>query len=188
MAAQSRQSPKTAPYHDGLRFEEWITDTLIKPFTEVTVKALMWLATGWSGPGFLLDPKRLEHGLEKGILPARPFGQLAYQPMRIRVPWHYAGRFAHPAERRRAPWVSLRQPIPLTRSYIGRAFLNCPSMTLLSCVAGALGEYTVAYDDTAGKQRAPWCSSTIDQPTSWVIVCWLRWCCQGLDKSGGVGV
>lgn len=146
--------------HDGLEgLEEWITDTLIKPFTEVTVKALDAAGDGVVGAmELLLDPKKgLEHGLEKGLAGSAGLAKLAYQLMRdgaalALMPDDSPTRLKGvPGATKRVAWC---QPIPLDEvKAIGQA-LNCSiNDVLLSCVAGALGEYMKSFgDDTAGKE------------------------------------
>ena len=149
-----------APGHDGLEgVEEWITDTLIKPFTEVTVKALDVAGDGVVGAmGLLLDPKKgFEHGLEKGLASSAGLAKLAYQLMRdgaslALMPDDSPTRLKGvPGASKRVAWC---QPIPLAEvKAIGQA-LNCSiNDVLLSCVAGALGQYMKSFgDDTAGKE------------------------------------
>ncbi|WP_210544046.1 wax ester/triacylglycerol synthase family O-acyltransferase [Rhodoferax sp. PAMC 29310] len=146
--------------HDGLEgLEEWITDTLIKPFTEVTVKALDAAGDGVVGAmELLLDPRKgLEHGLEKGLAGSAGLAKLAYQLMRdgaalALMPDDSPTRLKGvPGATKRVAWC---QPIPLDEvKAIGRA-LNCSiNDVLLSCVAGALGEYMKSFgDETAGKE------------------------------------
>lgn len=139
--------------------EEWITDTLIKPFTEVTVKALDVAGDGVVGAmGLLLDPKKgFEHGLEKGLASSAGLAKLAYQLMRdgaslALMPDDSPTRLKGvPGASKRVAWC---QPIPLAEvKAIGQA-LNCSiNDVLLSCVAGALGQYMKSFgDDTAGKE------------------------------------
>ncbi len=146
--------------HDGLEgLEEWITDSLIKPFTEISVKALDAAGDGVVGAmELLLDPKKgIEHGLEKGLAGSAGLAKLAYQLMRdgaalALMPDDSPTRLKGvPGATKRVAWC---QPIPLDEvKAIGRA-LNCSiNDVLLSCVAGALGEYMKSFgDDTAGKE------------------------------------
>ena len=146
--------------HDGLEgLEEWITDSLIKPFTEISVKALDAAGDGVVGAmELLLDPKKgLEHGLEKGLSGSAGLAKLAYQLMRdgaalALMPDDSPTRLKGvPGATKRVAWC---QPIPLDEvKAIGRA-LNCSiNDVLLSCVAGALGEYMKSFgDDTTGKE------------------------------------
>ncbi len=146
--------------HDGLQgLEEWIADTLIKPITEVTVKALDAAGDGVVGAlELLLDPKKgLESGLEKGLAGSTGLAKLAYQLMRdgaalALMPDDSPTRLKGlPGVTKRVAWC---QPIPLDEvKAIGQA-LNCSiNDVLLSCVAGALAQYMKSFgDDTAGKE------------------------------------
>jgi diacylglycerol O-acyltransferase / wax synthase len=152
--------PTRADGHDGLEgLEEWIADTLIKPFTEVTVKALDVAGDGVVGAmELLLDPKKgLEHGLEKGLAGSAGLAKLAYQIMRdsaalALMPDDSPTRLKGvPAGSKRVAWC---QPIPLDEvKAIGHA-LNCSiNDVLLSCVAGALAQYMKSFgDETAGTE------------------------------------
>lgn len=146
--------------HEGLDgIEEWITDTLIKPFTELTVKALDVAGDGVVGAmELLLEPKkRIEHGLEKGLASSAGLAKLAYQLMRdgaalALMPDDSPTRLkGMPGSSKRVAWC---QPIPLDEvKAIGKA-LNCSiNDVLLSCVAGALAQYMKSFgDETAGKE------------------------------------
>ena len=139
--------------------EEWITDTLIKPFTEATVKALDVAGDGVVGAmELLLHPKKgLEQGLEKGLSGSAELAKLAYQLLRdgaalALMPDDSPTRLRGvPGASKRVAWC---QPIPLEEvKAIGYA-LNCSiNDVLLSCVAGALAQYLKSFgDDTIGKE------------------------------------
>ena len=157
------EPPKRHPpahAHDGLEgVEEWITDVLIKPLTDATVKALDAAGDGVVGAmELLLDPKKgLEQGLEKGLAGSAGLAKLAYQLMRdgaalALMPDDSPTRLkGTPGASKRIAWC---QPIPLAEvKAIGQA-LNCSiNDVLMSCVAGALAQYMKSFgDDTAGKE------------------------------------
>lgn len=135
--------------------EDWISEILIRPFTEVAVKAL-----GAAGDGavnameMLIEPKK---GLEKGLSGSVDLAKMAYQVVRDAAalalmpddsPTRLKGT---PGHAKRVAWC---EPIPLDEvKAVGRA-LNCSiNDVLLSCVAGAIGQYLRSFgDDTAGKE------------------------------------
>ena len=131
--------------------EDWIADTLVKPFTDMTVKALG--AAGASAAKslhMLSDPRH-------GIAGSLDMAKLAYQLLSDLAalalmpddsPTRLKGK---PGKHKRVAWCP---PIPLDEvKAVGKA-LNCSiNDVLLSCVAGALGEYLKGHgDDPAGKE------------------------------------
>lgn len=131
--------------------EDWIADTLIKPFTDLTVKAL-----GAAGQGaaqalhILSDP-------QKGMAGSVDMAKVAYQLVSdlaalALMPDDSKTRLkGKPGTTKRVAWC---QPIPLVEvKAVGKA-LNCSvNDVLLSCVAGAISEYLKAHgDDTAGQE------------------------------------
>ena len=147
--------------HDGMMSsaEEWIAQTLIKPFTDVAVKTL-----GAAGDGAanlmeaLSEPKKgFEKGLEKGLSGSVEVAKLAYQVLRDAAalalmaddsPTRLKGT---PGGTKRVAWC---EPIPLDEvKAVGKA-LNCSiNDVLLSCVAGAIGSYLKSFgDEIAGKE------------------------------------
>jgi diacylglycerol O-acyltransferase / wax synthase len=126
--------------------EDWIVDTLVKPITDLTVKAL-----GAAGEGaarsfnFLLDPKR-------GFAGSLDLAKLAYQVVSdaaalALMPDDSKTRLkGKPGTSKRVAWC---QPIPLEEvRAVGKA-LNCSiNDVLLSCVAGAIGEYLKSVGDS----------------------------------------
>jgi WS/DGAT/MGAT family acyltransferase len=146
--------------HSGLEgAEDWIADTLIRPFTDVTVKAL-----GAAGDGavnameMMAEPQKgLEKGLEKGWAGSIEMAKMAYQVVRdgaalALMPDDSPTRLkGTPGLTKRVAWC---QPLPLEEvKAVGRA-LNCSiNDVLLSCVAGAIGEYLKSFgDEIAGKE------------------------------------
>ncbi len=145
-----------ALHHGGIEgAEEWIADSLVKPFTDVAVKAL-----GAAGDGavnameMMIEPQK---GVEKGLSGSLDLAKMAYQVLRDGAalalmsddsPTRLKGT---PGARKRVAWC---QPIPLDEvKAVGKA-LNCSiNDVLLSCVAGALGAYLKQFgDDVAGKE------------------------------------
>jgi diacylglycerol O-acyltransferase len=136
-----------------------LADTLIRPFTDVAVKALDAVGDGAvNAIEMMIDPKKgLEQGLEKGLAGSFEMAKMAYQVVRDAAalalmpddaPTRLKGT---PGTRKRVAWC---QPIPLEEvKAVGRA-LNCSiNDVLLSCVAGSLGGYLKSFgDDIKGKE------------------------------------
>ena len=135
--------------------EDWIADTLIKPFTGMTVKALDLVGeSAAKSLHMLLDPeKAVQHGLAGSMDAARMGYQLVSDAAALALmpddsPTLLKGA---PGTEKRVAWCP---PLPLDEvKAIGKA-LNCSvNDVLLSCVAGALGGYLRQHgDDTEGKE------------------------------------
>ncbi|MDP2771113.1 MAG: wax ester/triacylglycerol synthase family O-acyltransferase [Giesbergeria sp.] len=135
--------------------EAWITDTLIKPFTGMTVKALDLVGdSAAKSLHMLLDPeKAVQHGLAGSMDAARLGYQLLSDAAALALmpddsPTRLKGM---PGTTKRVAWCP---PLPLDEvKAIGKA-LNCSvNDVLLSCVAGAIGSYLRRHgDDTTGKE------------------------------------
>ena len=132
--------------------EDWISKTLVKPFTDLTLKALG--AAGGGAVAFAADCC----STRKKAWPAPlGLGRLAYQVacdaaalalMPDDSPTRLKGK---PGTSKRVAWC---QPIPLDEvKAVGKA-LNCSvNDVLLSCVAGAIGDYLQSQgDDTTGQE------------------------------------
>jgi len=143
-------------YRDGLEgAEDWIADTLIKPFTDLTVKALGAAGDGVvSSMEMMIDPQR---GVEKGLSGSVDLAKLAFHAITdaaalALMPDDSPTRLKGvPGNRKRVAWCA---PIPLEEvKAVGKA-LNCSiNDVLLSCVAGAIGAYLHTYgDSTKGKE------------------------------------
>ncbi|MCJ0764860.1 wax ester/triacylglycerol synthase family O-acyltransferase [Variovorax sp. CYS-02] len=138
---------KTAP----AGAEDWIADMLIKPFTGMTVKALGAAGDGAAKSlGLLRDP-------QSGMNSSLEMAKLAYQVVSdaaalALMPDDSKTRLkGKPGRAKRVAWC---QPIPLDEvKAVGRA-LNCSvNDVLLSCVAGAIGEYLKSFgDEVAGQE------------------------------------
>lgn len=131
--------------------EDWIADTLIKPLTDITVKALDRTGDGVARSlEMLRDP-------QKGLSGSLDMARLAYQVISDAAalalmpddsPTRLKGK---PGRAKRVAWC---EPLPLEEvKAVGRA-LNCSvNDVLLSCVAGAIGAYLKAKgDDVAGQE------------------------------------
>ena len=160
-SAKSANS-KSAAHHA----EDWITDTLLKPFTDISVKALGAVGEGAARSlGMLGDPESIKDDLQKGfqkgiqkgiegsIDMARVLYQLASDSAALALmPDDSETRLkGKPGGQKKVAWC---QPIPLEDvKAVGKA-LNCSiNDVLLSCVAGALGEYLKSLgDDVTGQE------------------------------------
>lgn len=131
--------------------EDWIADTLIKPLTDITVRALGAAGDGAAKSlGMLRDP-------QKGMSGSLDMARLAYQVISdaaalALMPDDSKTRLkGKPGRTKRVAWC---QPIPLDEvKSVGKA-LNCSiNDVLLSCVAGAIGEYLKSLgDDVTGQE------------------------------------
>ncbi|MEY4584966.1 MAG: hypothetical protein RJB10_1463 [Pseudomonadota bacterium] len=135
--------------------EDWIAGTLIKSLTQLAVKTL-----GKTGDGFsnslemLADPKQ---GMSNTANNTVHMAKIAYQlasdaAALVLMPDDSPTRLkGTPGTTKKVAWC---QPIPLDEvKAVGKA-LNCSlNDVLLSCVAGAIGEYLRALgDDTSGQE------------------------------------
>ncbi len=143
--------PERRKKETGGGAEDWIADALLKPFTDLTVKAL-----GAAGDGavrslhLLSDPQKGMAGsmdMAKVMLQVLKDGAaLALMPDDSKT--RLKGK---PGTTKKVAWC---QPIPLDEvKAIGKA-LNCSiNDVLLSCVAGAIGEYLKSHgDDVKGQE------------------------------------
>ncbi len=135
--------------------EDWIADTLIKPFTGMTVKALDLAGDSAAKSLQMLgDPeKTMQSGLSGTVDMARVAYQLVSDAAALALmpddsPTRLKGQ---PGSAKRVAWCP---PIPLEEvKAIGKA-LNCSiNDVLLSCVAGAIGGYLRNQgDDPTGQE------------------------------------
>ncbi|GAB3467884.1 wax ester/triacylglycerol synthase family O-acyltransferase [Polaromonas eurypsychrophila] len=143
--------PERRKKESGGGAEDWIADTLLRPFTDLTVKAL-----GAAGEGaarslnLLSDPQKGMAGsldMAKVMLQVLKDGAaLALMPDDSKT--RLKGK---PGKTKKVAWC---QPIPLDEvKAVGKA-LNCSiNDVLLSCVAGAIGEYLKSHgDDVKGQE------------------------------------
>ena len=135
--------------------EDWLADTLIRPFGDITAKALEAAGGGAAKSlAMLASPQQgLSDTLGQAMDIARMGGQLASDLAALALmpddsPTRLKGQ---PGRAKRVAWC---QPIPLDEvKAIGKA-LNCSvNDVLLSCVAGAIGSYLRSHgDDTRGQE------------------------------------
>jgi WS/DGAT/MGAT family acyltransferase len=154
--AMPPQRKQKAAHLTGLEgAEDWLMDTLIKPFTDVTVKALGAAGEGAANAvGMMMGPQK---GMEKGVAGSVELAKMAYQVLRdgaalALMPDDSPTRLKGvPGQSKRVAWC---EPIPLEEvKAVGRA-LNCSiNDILLSCVAGAIAEYLKSFgDEVVGKE------------------------------------
>ena len=135
--------------------EDWVADTLIRPFGDLTARALD-AAGGGAAKSFALlaSPQQgLSDSLGQAVELARMGGQLASDLAALALmpddsPTRLKGQ---PLGSKRVAWC---QPIPLDEvKAIGKA-LNCSvNDVLLGCVAGAIGAYLRQKgDDPSGQE------------------------------------
>lgn len=131
--------------------EDWIADTLVKPFTDVAVRALDAAGEGAARSlGMLRDP-------QKGMAGSLDLAKLAFQVVSdaaalALMPDDSKTRLkGKPGGAKRVAWC---EPIPLDEVKAVSKALNCSiNDVLLSCVAGALGEYLKNLgDEVAGQE------------------------------------
>ena len=149
--SSSRKSGKVGM--DGA--EGWVADTLIRPFGDLTAKALEAAGGGAAKSlAMLASPQQsLSDSLGQAVDLARMGGQLASDVAALALmpddsPTRLKGQ---PGNTKRVAWC---EPIPLDEvKAIGRA-LNCSvNDVLLACVAGAIGAYLKNLgDDTQGQE------------------------------------
>ena len=146
--------------------EDWLTDmfrdTLLKPFTDITVKALGAVGEGAARSMGMLEslsePKKgAQKGAQKGIEASLDMAKVLLQVIKDSAalalmpndsPTRLKGT---PGGSKKVAWC---EPIPLEEvKAVGKA-LNCSiNDVLLSCVAGALGEYLKSHgDDVKGQE------------------------------------
>lgn len=140
---------------DGRDTQDWIADTIIKPFTGLAVKAIDNAGEGIAGAFDLLaEPRKgVQKGLASGAGMARRACQLLQDASALALmpddsPTRLKGT---PGNHKRVAWC---EPIALEEvRAIGKA-LNCSiNDVLLSSVAGAIGAYLRAKGDAVeGKE------------------------------------
>ena len=135
--------------------EDWLTGTLVEPFTHAAVKALG--SAGKRAVSLLEMLTQPQKGLDKGVAGSVELARMAYQVARDAAalalmpddsPTRLKGT---PGTRKRVAWCA---PIPLEEvKAVGKA-LNCSiNDVLMSCVAGAIAHYLRSHgDDVVGKE------------------------------------
>lgn len=129
--------------------EDWLSEAVVKPLTHVAIKALSVAGEGAARSfGAVADPQQ---SMEKGLHSSVDAAKIAYKVvsdlaalalMPDDSPTRLKGL---PGERKCVAWCA---PLPLDEvKAVGRA-LNCSiNDVLLSCVAGAIGEYIKVHGD-----------------------------------------
>ena len=131
--------------------EDWITDTLIKPLTDVAVRAMDMAGEGAvQSLGLIGDP-------QKGVSGSMDMAKMAYQVVSdlaalALMPDDSKTRLkGQPGRQKRVAWC---QPIPLEEvKAVGKALHCSINDVLLSCVAGAIGEYLKSKGDDVANQQ-----------------------------------
>ena len=147
---------KTRDRKQGLEAaEDWVADTLIRPFGDIAARALDAAGGGAAKSlAMIASPQQgLGESLGQALEVARLGGQLASDLAALALmpddsPTRLKG---HPGGEKRVAWC---EPIPLAEvKAIGKA-LNCSvNDVLLSCVAGAIASYLRQQgDDPAGQE------------------------------------
>ena len=145
------RSAQSAPLHGLEAAEEWMSHALIEPLTVAAVKALEAAGDGAAQAfGAVADPRHvlekwLAVGLNKSIEGSSEAARLAYQVLRDGAalvlmaddsPTRLKGQ---PGHAKRVAWC---QPIALDEVRAVSKALRCSiNDVLLSCVAGAMGQY-----------------------------------------------
>ena len=123
--------------------EDWLSEQLLKPFTNLAVKVMDKAGEGAvRSIDTLFDPQR---GIEQGLHQSMGAAKLAYQilgdlaALALMADDSPTSLKGQPGTRKRVAWCA---PIPLDEvKAVGKA-LNCSiNDVLLSCVAGAVGGY-----------------------------------------------
>lgn len=139
--------------HEGA--EDWLADTLIRPLGDLTARALQ-VAGGGAAKSLSLmaaPQQTLAGAVDQAVGAAHIGAQLASDVAALALmPDDSATRLkGTPGAVKRVAWC---EPIPLDAvKAIGRAFDASVNDVLLSCVAGAIGQYLRGHgDDTAGQE------------------------------------
>ncbi len=150
--------PERRKKHTASGAEDWISETLLKPFTDLTVKALGAVGEGASRSLGMLDMLNDPGGgAKKGIGLSLDMAKVMMQIVKdgaalALMPDDSKTRLkGKPGGSKKVAWCA---PIPLDEvKAVGKA-LNCSiNDVLLSCVAGALGEYLKSLgDDVKGQE------------------------------------
>ena len=150
------QRKKRPPGKAGLSgAEDWLADTLIRPFGDITAKALEAAGGGAAKSLAMLAAPQQSLGstLGQAMDLARMGGQLAADLAALALmpddsPTRLKGQ---PGTAKRVAWC---QPIALDEvKAIGKALNSSVNDVLLGCVAGAIGAYLRGQgDDTQGKE------------------------------------
>ena len=145
-----------APQREGIEgAQDWINQSFLKPFAKLSAKVLDVAGAGAARSMDLLnDPKK---GIEQGVGGAIDLAKMAYQVATdtaalVLMPNDSPTRLKGvPGTTKRVAWC---QPIPLEEVKSVSKALNCSiNDVLMSCVAGAIGQYLLAHgDEVKGKE------------------------------------
>lgn len=131
--------------------EDWVANTVIKPLTEIAVRALDTLGDGAArSMGLLRQP-------QQGVAGAMDLARTAYQVLGdaaslALMPDDSPARLkGQPMGQKRVAWC---QPLTLDEvKAVGRALNGSVNNVMLACVASAIGEYLRSQgDDPAGQE------------------------------------
>ncbi len=143
-------SRKARGNSDGVGHGDWLSDSVIQPLTDIAVKAL-----GMTGEGVarsmhaLSQPHQLSGSVEMARVVYQVLGDVAALAL---MPDDSATRLkGMPEGKKRVAW---NEPLPLDAVKTVGKGLNCSiNDVLLSCVAGAIGQYLRDRgDDPSGQQ------------------------------------
>jgi diacylglycerol O-acyltransferase / wax synthase len=151
--------PAPRQRHEDSGHEDWITHNLVKPLTDLSVKALDFTGEQMAksmalSAQALADPQKL---LESGVLGSLDLAKTAYHVVDdaaalVLMPDDSPTRLkGKPGRHKKVAWC---EPLPLTEvKAIGKALGASVNDVLMSCVAGAIGEYLKAQgDEVQGKE------------------------------------
>ena len=149
-----------APQREGIEgAQDWINQSFLKPFAKLSVKVMDVAGAGAArAMDMLNDPQKgIEQGIDRGISGAIDLAKMAYQiatdtAALVLMPNDSATRLKGvPGTTKRVAWC---QPIPLEEVKSVSKALNCSiNDVLMSCVAGAIGQYLLAHgDEVKGKE------------------------------------
>ncbi len=150
-------APTPAPeQREGLEAaEDWLVDSFVKPLTNMTIKALSAASEGAvRSIGLFMEP---EKSLDKGLADSVDAVRLVYQvvmdvaALALMQEDSDTRLKGTPGARKRLAWCP---PLPLVEVKAVSKALNCSiNDVLLSCVAGAIGEYLKSCGDTIAGQE-----------------------------------
>ena len=139
--------------------KDWLEDAVLKPFTQLAVKTLDAMGErAVRALSLLADPKKsMEHSLALGLRGSLDMGRSVLQVLSdsaalALMPDDSKTRLkGKPGGVKKVAWC---QPIPLDEvKAVGKALGCSINDVLLSCVAGAIGEYLKAHGDAVAGQE-----------------------------------
>lgn len=155
-ALPPQRKRKTAARHEGIEgAEDWLADTLIRPLGDLTARALE-VAGGSAARSLALmsaPQQTLSGTLDQAVDVARIGAQLASDLSALALMPDDSGTRLKgtPGAVKRVAWC---EPIPLDAvKAIGKAFNASVNDVLMSCVAGAIGDYLRGLGDRTEGQE-----------------------------------